>query len=350
MARRGSDDGRLQSELERLYALPPPAFTAARNELAVRLRQQGRRGEAATVKALPRPTPSSWAVSRLLRLEPARFKALLAAGRQARQAQHQVLGGRSASAASSAGPAARLREALQSARSLVEELRRRGLELLAATGRPASAANAEQLSADLQALAFTAGAESAIERGWLDGDLDAPGFEVLAGLQAAAGPSAPRTRPGAPSATPTQSRKAPVREPPGRQETARRGSGSAATGERRRADQEEERQRRQDKLLRQDRERREREQARLQQARERQQARLADAEAEVRRAADESARLEAAAAAADAAATDAKRQAAEAQREAVRASRASEQARSQLERARELLKAVRAPAAPGIKA
>ncbi|HVR11181.1 MAG TPA: hypothetical protein VMW75_24270, partial [Thermoanaerobaculia bacterium] len=189
MVRRGSDDGSLQAELERLYALPPPAFTAARDELAARLRQEGRRDDAAAVKALPRPTPSSWAVSRLMRLEATRFQALLAAGRQARQAQRQVTGG---GRAAPAATAARLRETLQSARNLIEELRRRGLELLAASGRPATAANADRLGADLQALAFTKGAESAIERGWLDHDLDAPGFEVLAGLQAAAGPAAAR--------------------------------------------------------------------------------------------------------------------------------------------------------------
>src|SRR5258708_2726794 len=84
MARRGADDQRLQGELERLYALPPAAFTAARNELAARLRREGRRDAAAEVKALPRPTASSWATSRLMRLEPERFRALLAARGQAR--------------------------------------------------------------------------------------------------------------------------------------------------------------------------------------------------------------------------------------------------------------------------
>jgi hypothetical protein len=317
MARRGRGDDGLQPELERLYALPPPAFTAARDELAARLRKEGRRDAAAAVKALPRPTPSSWAVSRLMRLEPARFQALLAAGRQARQAQRQVLGG--GSAASAAAPAARLRETLQSARTLIEELRRRGLEMLAASGQPATAASADRLSADLQALAFTAGAESAIERGWLDGDLDAPGFEVLAGLQAAAGPAAARARPKEPPARQTPAKTKPVR--------------SAGEG-----------------ALRQDRERREREQARLQEARERHRARLADAEAEVRHAAAESERLETAAAAAESAAADAGRRAAEAQREAERAGRGAEQARRVLDRARERLAAVRAAAEPGLKA
>jgi hypothetical protein len=345
MARRGSDDDGLKPELERLYALPPPAFTAARNELIARLRKEGRRDAAATVKALPRPTPSSWAVSRLMRLEPARFQALLAAGRQARQAQRQVLGG--GKAVSAAAPAARLRETLQSARTLIEELRRRGLEMLAASGQPATAASADRLSADLQALAFTAGAESAIERGWLDGDLDAPGFEVLAGLQAAAGPAAARARP---KEAPPSKTKLVRSEGEGGQGAQQRRSGRAAAAERRRSDHDDERRRRQESLLQQGRERREREQARLQEARDRHRARLADAEAEVRRAEAESARLESAAADAGNAATDARRRAAEAQRDAERAERGAEQARRLLDRARERLEAVRAAAGPGLRA
>src|SRR5258708_40270796 len=97
MARRGADDRRLQGELERLYALPPAAFTAARNELGARLRREGRRDAAGEVKALPRPTASSWATSRLLRLEPARFRALLPAGGPARHATPQAGGPRAPS-------------------------------------------------------------------------------------------------------------------------------------------------------------------------------------------------------------------------------------------------------------
>ena len=291
MARRGADHSRLQAELERLYALPPAAFTAARNELAARLRREGRRDAVAEVKALPGPTASSWAVSRLMRLEPARFQALLAAGRQARQAQRQVLGG---GAAATAAAAARLRDALHNARTAIEELRRRGLELLAASGRKVSPAVADRLSADLQALAFTAEAESAIERGWLDHDLEAPGFEVLAGLQAAAGsavtPSRPREGPAERLSRPRSApeRKGP-RGRPGQQETPSRGRFARDNAQ---ARLEAVRQR-------QEQARREREQDRLRQARDRELARVAEAEAEVRHAAAETARLAAAAEAAE---------------------------------------------------
>ena len=66
MARRGADDKQLQEELERLYALPPAAFTGARNELAARLRREGRRDAAAEVKALaPEPDSPAEALDRL---------------------------------------------------------------------------------------------------------------------------------------------------------------------------------------------------------------------------------------------------------------------------------------------
>jgi hypothetical protein len=336
MARRGADDKQLQGELERLYALPPTAFTGARDELAVRLRREGRREAAAEVKALPRPTASAWAASRLMRLEPARFRALLAAGGQARQAQRQALGGGAASSAA----AARLRDALRQARTLIEELRRRGLELLGASGSPASSGTADRLGADLQALAFTAGAESAIARGWLEHDLEPPGFEVLAGLQAAAGGAAQRATSGEGPAGKGAARE-PIRQPAPRHAAARDAAPARLQAARERQEQV----------------RRDRDRAFLQQARERQRARLAEAEAAVQQAAAEAERLAAAAAAAERAAVaaeseaaDARQRAGEARREAERARRGAERALRLLDGADARLAAVRASAAPGFKA
>lgn len=367
MARRGADDQQLQGELERLYALPPGAFTGARNELAVRLRREGRRDAAAEVKALPRPTASAWATSRLMRLEPARFRALLAAGGQARQAQRQALGG---GAASTAAAAARLRDALRQARTLIEELRRRGLELLGASGGAASPGAADRLGANLQALAFTAGAESAVARGWLDRDLEPPGFEVLAGLQAAAGGGGQRATFGKEPAGKGTAR-GPIRRPEPRQAAAgaaeaepRRGGRAprlvpgkdepppphASAGDAARA-------RLQAARERQEQARRERDRAFLQQARERQRARLVEAETAEQQAAAAAERLAAAAAAAERAAVAAESEAAEARQRAGEARREADRARRDAERARRVLDgagarlaAARASAAPGFKA
>jgi hypothetical protein len=365
MARRRADDQQLQGELERLYALPPAAFTGARNELAARLRREGRRDAAAEVKALPRPTPSAWATSRLMRLEPARLRALLAAGEQARQAQGQVLGGGGASPTAAA--AARLRDALGKARTLIEELRRRGLELLGASGSPASSAIADRLGADLQALAFTAGAESAIARGWLDHDLEPPGFEVLAGLQAAAGGASQRSPsregPAGKGAAREPSRVQEPRPPAPREERRRGGRaprllpGKEEPPPRHATTRDEARARLQAARERQEQARRERDRAFLQEARERQRSRLAEAETAVQAAAAESERLAAAAVAAEREAVAAEREAAdarqragEARREAERARRGAERARQLLDRAGERLAAARASAAPSFKA
>ncbi len=355
MERRDGDDGGLQMELERLHALPPAAFTAARNQLAARLKQEGRREAAAEVKALPRPTPSAWAVTRLLRLEPARFQALLAAGKLARQAQRQVLGG---GAGPAVAAAARLREALREARALVEELRRRGLALLAAGGRSAAAPIAERLGADLQALAFTAGAESAIARGWLEQDLDAPGFEVLAGLQAAAGrAAAPRgERPDGESEGKTERRVGEGRsagKPPVLAAAARPGPRRLPAGRSPAAPSRPEPvpppQRLQQAREHREQVRQEHERARLRLARDRDRARLEAAEAAVRDAAAESARLDATADAAERAAAAARRQAAEMAREAERARRGAEQARQRLARERDRLAIVRSAAERGLR-
>jgi hypothetical protein len=290
-----------------------------------------------------------------MRLEPARFRALLAAGEQARQAQRQVLGG---GAAPTAAAAARLRDALRNARTLIEELRRRGLELLGASGSAASAGTADRLGADLQALAFTAGAESAIARGWLDHDLEPPGFEVLAGLQAAAGGAGQR----APSREGPAGKGA-AREPIRRPQPRRGGRaprplhGKEEPPRRHPSVRDEARARLQAARERQEQARRERDRAFLQQARERQRARLAEVEAAVQQAAAESERLAAAAAAAEgeavateSEAADARQRAGEARREAERARRGAERARQLLDRAGERLAAARASAAPSFKA
>jgi hypothetical protein len=181
-------------ELARLYALPLADFTAGRNALAARLRKAGKRQEAAEVQGLRKPAASTWAINQLLGREADKIEALLAAGERARTAQRQSLAGRASGTAA-------LRAALQEVRSLLEELRSRAAAFLSEAGHAAGTAVVDRLASTLQALAFDRAAAAAVERGWLAGDLEPPGFEVLAGLQLAAG-SAPRPpRPPMPPAT-----------------------------------------------------------------------------------------------------------------------------------------------------
>jgi hypothetical protein len=169
----------LNAEIRDLYRLPPEEFTAARNALASRLGKEKRKDDAAEVKALPKPTPSAWAVNALFERQEQKMDALIAAGKAARTAQRQAVAGKGAES---------LREAIRLARGLADELRWDAAQILSEGGRPPSRDLVERIAANLQAIAFSPAAAEQVARGWLDRDLDPPGFEVLAGLQVAASP------------------------------------------------------------------------------------------------------------------------------------------------------------------
>jgi hypothetical protein len=57
----------LEQELDRLYQLPPGEFTAARDELAKRLRDDGERKQSEEVKKLRKPPVAVSLVNRLAR-------------------------------------------------------------------------------------------------------------------------------------------------------------------------------------------------------------------------------------------------------------------------------------------
>jgi hypothetical protein len=169
----------LNSEIRDLYRLPPEEFTAARNALSTRLRKEKRADDAAEVKALPKPTPSAWAVNALFEHQEQKMDALLAAGKRARAAQREAVSGRGAES---------LREAIRLARGLADELRWEAAQILSQHGRAPSRTLVERVAANLQAIAFSPAAAEEASRGWLSRDLDPPGFEVLAGLQVASAP------------------------------------------------------------------------------------------------------------------------------------------------------------------
>lgn len=169
----------LNAEIRDLYRLPPEEFTAARNALASRLGKEKRKDDAAEVKALPKPTPSAWAVNALFERQEQKMDALIAAGKRARTAQREAVAGRGAES---------LREAIRLARGLADELRWDAAQILSEHGRPPSRTLVERIAANLQAIAFSPAAAEQVARGWLERDLDPPGFEVLAGLQLAGSP------------------------------------------------------------------------------------------------------------------------------------------------------------------
>lgn len=169
----------LDAEIRGLYRGPLDEFTAARNALAARLKKEKRADDAAEVKSLPKPTPSAWGVNLLFDRDPEKMKELIAAGKRARTAQREAVSGRGIES---------LRETIRDARRLADELRWDAAHILSEQGRSPSRVIVERIAANLQALAFSPSAEEEASRGWLDRDLDPPGFEVLAGLQLAGAP------------------------------------------------------------------------------------------------------------------------------------------------------------------
>jgi hypothetical protein len=175
MARKSSRSS-LDDEIGRLYRLPLAEFTGERNAVAKRLQKEGNGDAANEIKALAKPSVSAWAVNQLFAQEGERMGELLAAGERARSALQHTL---------TVGDAEVLRDALQEQRELRDDLRRRAAEILGKDRAPGQAI-LDRITVNLDALALSPGAATEAERGWLDTDLEPPGFEVLSGLQFAA--------------------------------------------------------------------------------------------------------------------------------------------------------------------
>jgi hypothetical protein len=302
---------RLDEEIAALYAGPLEGFIAERNALASRLKKEKDSAAAEEVKALRKPTPSAWAVNQLFQHEPAKMDELLGAGERAREALQEAI---------TSGGAESLRGAIQEARGLIEDLRQRALALLSEGGRSANPAMGERIGTNLQSLTFTPAAAETARRGWLDADLDPPGFEVLAGLQVAAGaPRADRADRPVREAPPIRPRSAEERKP--RESKEKEKTPSLREREEARL-----------------REWREREEARQRAEREREEARLLE-KVEAATSAAEGAAAEAAALQEEA--EEAARAAAEARKKAERAQDKADRAAEVLARTREALEEAR---------
>ena len=175
-------------EIDRLYGLPLREFVAARNELAKRLRQDGRTDEAAEVAALPKPSIAVWAVNQLARQHRRDVDLLLDAGHRLRAAQ----GERKAEKAQQAFESAREAE-----REAIRRLTQAAEEVLQAEQGTASRATVERVAATLRAAAVTEVGRELLARGRLTEELELSGFELAAALAPKGGtePPAARRRP-----------------------------------------------------------------------------------------------------------------------------------------------------------
>jgi hypothetical protein len=172
----------VERELDALYQVPLEGFVAARNALAARLKAAGRPGDASAVKALGKPPATAWALNQVHWTERPLLDALAAAGQRLLDAQRAGLAGRAADMAG----AARARQAA------VDAVVDGAVQVLMASGAAGGLDARRRLTASADALGVRGAAMFTQEPrpGRLTGDLDPPGFAVLAALAGATGEAA----------------------------------------------------------------------------------------------------------------------------------------------------------------
>jgi hypothetical protein len=143
--------------VDRLYGLPREQFVGERDALAKQLRADGRRDEAATVKALPKPTVAAWAANQAVRSQKRAARELWKAGDALSAAQDAVLSGK--------GSGAKLREASERERAAVETLVDAARGLLGQSGGDLSEATIERVRDTLHAGAIDAQARDEVAAG-----------------------------------------------------------------------------------------------------------------------------------------------------------------------------------------
>jgi len=180
-----------KKEVDRLFELPPEEFIAGRDELAKRLKAEGRTEDAAQVRSLRRPTVAAWAANQVARRHPDDVKELLEAGAALRQTQRKVLSGVRAGG---------FREGMERRRQVVNRLTKAAEKVLRESGH-ASAGAAEAVTATLEAASLDDEAAEQFRAGRLSKELPAPaGFGAAAGLELVpAEPERKEKRPAKPS-------------------------------------------------------------------------------------------------------------------------------------------------------
>jgi hypothetical protein len=174
-----------EEQIDRLYALPLGEFTAARDELARRLRGEGERDAAAEVKRLRKPSVAAWALNQVRRSDPQQVDELIAAGRRLREAQDQLLAG---------GDREPLDQASDAERQLVGELARRAERELESADRSVTAAVQEKLRSTLHAVATDEEARERLASGRLVGEHAPSALGPLLDTEGRPGPAPRRER------------------------------------------------------------------------------------------------------------------------------------------------------------
>jgi hypothetical protein len=163
------------SDVDELFVLPLDEFTAARNALAKRLKQDGDADAAEQVRGLPKPSVATWTVNQLARREPDAVRSLLNVAARLRSAQDRSLQGERTADA--------LRAAQAEEREIIRALTRSAESVLDEAGRPASGTTLERVASLLRAAAVDEPGRTALREGRLTGDVEVSGFDAFSGLK-----------------------------------------------------------------------------------------------------------------------------------------------------------------------
>jgi hypothetical protein len=173
-----------EDDVDRLFAVRPAEFVAARDRLSAELKRQGRKDEAAAVKTLPRPSPSAFAVNQLARRDPEGLARLEAATSALERTQGAAAGeeGRRA-----------YREALAEQREALERLVGLAARSLEEAGLGSARTVLDRVSSNLRFAMLDDAARALVRQGRLSRDVEAPDLSVL--LERFPPSSAPRAAP-----------------------------------------------------------------------------------------------------------------------------------------------------------
>jgi hypothetical protein len=151
----------LAQELDRLYQLPPGEFTAARDELAKRLRDDGEREQSEEVKKLRKPPVAVSLVNRLARERELDVQRLAKAGEALTASQGR-------------GDADAFEEARSEEQRALERLSQAAREIAEQEGFGGSAV--ERATQTMRAASLTDDGRGLLKRGRLTEELQPPGF------------------------------------------------------------------------------------------------------------------------------------------------------------------------------
>jgi hypothetical protein len=169
----------LDPEIDSLYGVPLDEFVRRRDELAKRLRREGEREAAEEVKALRKPSGGAWALNQAVRRRRKETDALLEAGERLREAHEALLAG---------GDPAALREAMQEERNLASALADCAEAIASETGKSGPALR-ERVRATLHAATVDEEAREELAKGRFVREREAVGLGPFA---AETGTAAPR--------------------------------------------------------------------------------------------------------------------------------------------------------------